>query len=141
MNSPEFDRYTGLAGTFFKDDGKPVEERLRPFLERAFRAPVAETPLKRYAAYHRAEQSRTGSYTQAMKNVVAAVLASPKFIYVAESKKNATEKSPVNDYELAQRLALFLWSSIPDRKLNGVGPHRQTASTGSIGPGGAAHAG
>ena len=117
VNSPEFDRYTALFGTFFKDDGKLVEERLRPFLERAFRTPIEETVLKRYASYHREEQSRTGSYTQAMKNVVAAVLASPKFIYVAESKKNATEKSPVNDYEMAQRLALFLWSSIPDRQL------------------------
>ena len=86
VNSPEFDGYSGLRNTFFKDNGKPVETRLRTFLERAFRSPVESPVLKRYAAFHAAEQKRTGSYTQAMKSVVAAVLASPKFIYVVESK-------------------------------------------------------
>ena len=117
VNSPQFDGYTGLRNTFFKEGGEPLKKRLRPFLERAFRAPVSEAVLDRYAAFHQAERKRTGSFTQALKNVVGAVLASPKFIYVAEAKRGAGEKSPVNDYELAQRLALFLWSSIPDEAL------------------------
>ena len=117
VNSPQFDGYTGLRNTFFKEGGEPLKKRLRPFLERAFRAPVAEAVLDRYAAFHRGEQKRTGSFTQALKNLVGAVLASPKFIYVVEAKRGAGEKSPVNDYELAQRLALFLWSSIPDEPL------------------------
>ena len=50
--------------------------------------------LKRYAAFHAAEQKRTGSYTQAMKSVVAAVLASPKFIYVVESKDGIGKMAP-----------------------------------------------
>ena len=57
------------------------------------------------------------SYTQAIKSVVAAVLASPKFIYVVESKNGIGKMAPASDYELAQRLALFLWSSIPDDEL------------------------
>ena len=117
VGAPEFDDYTGLRDTFFKDDSQPVAKRLRPFLERAFRAPVDEGTLKRYAAFHAAELERTGSYTAAMKSVVAAVLASPKFVYVVESKQDAGEKTPASDYELAQRLALFLWSSIPDEPL------------------------
>jgi len=44
-------------------------------------------------------------------------LASPKFLYVVENKKGADERTPANDYELAQRLALFIWSSIPDEEL------------------------
>ena len=117
VNAPEFDGYTALRETFFKDDGKPVESRLRSFLERAFRRPVDRVTLKRYVAFHNTEKRRTGSYTQAMKSVVAAVLASPKFIYVVEGKKGAADKSIVSHYELAQRLALFLWSSIPDEPL------------------------
>jgi len=117
VNAPEFDGYTALRDTFFKDDGKPVVLRLRSFLERAFRSPVDEVALSRYVAFHDAEKKRTGSYTQAMKSVVTAVLASPKFIYVVERKKRAADKSVVSDYELAQRLALFLWSSIPDEQL------------------------
>ena len=117
VNSPEFDGYSGLRNTFFEDNGKLVETRLRMFLERAFRSPVENAVLRRYAAFHAAEQKRTGSYTQAMKSVVAAVLASPKFIYVVESKDGIGKMAPASDYELAQRLALFLWSSIPDESL------------------------
>ena len=50
VNAPEFDGYTALRETFFKDDGKPVESRLRSFLERAFRRPVDRVTLKRYVA-------------------------------------------------------------------------------------------
>ena len=117
VNSPQFDGYSGLRNSFFKEDGKPVKERLKPFLEQAFRGPVSEATLERYATYHDKEKGRTKSYTQAMKNVVAAVLSSPKFLYLVENKQDADERTQVNDYELAQRLALFLWSSIPDEEL------------------------
>jgi len=117
VNSPEFDGYTGLRDSFFKEGREAVEQRLRPFIERAFRAPVEESVLDRYVAFHQAEQERTGSFTQAIKSVVSAILASPKFLYVVETKRDAGDKSPLNDYELAQRLALFLWSSIPDETL------------------------
>ena len=117
VNSPQFDDYTGLRNTFFKEGGEPLEQRLRLFLERAFRGPVGDDALARYVAFHRVEQKRTGSFSKAMKNVVGAVLASPKFVYVVEAKHGAGEKSPVSDYELAQRLALFIWSSIPDEPL------------------------
>ena len=42
VNSPEFDGYTGLRDSFFKEGREAVEQRLRPFIERAFRAPVEE---------------------------------------------------------------------------------------------------
>ena len=117
VNSPQFEGYTGLSNSLFKDDGKPVKERLKLFLEQAFRGPISEVTLERYATYHKKEKERTKSYSQAMKNVVAAVLSSPKFLYVVEKKQAADERTPANDYELAQRLALFIWSSIPDEEL------------------------
>ena len=117
VNSPEFDGYSGLTNTFFKKDDQPVEKRLKPFLEKAFRQPVSSSVLARYSAYFRSEFKRMGSYSQAMKNVVSAVLASPKFIYLSEEKNEVGEKAPLAAHELAQRLALFIWSSIPDDKL------------------------
>ena len=117
VSAPEFDDYTALSDTLFKEDDQPVVHRLRPFLEKAFRSPVEDKTLARYAAYYSAEQKRTGSHTMAMKSLVGAVLASPKFIYVAEAKHGAGDKTQASDYELAQRLALFLWSSIPDEQL------------------------
>ena len=117
VSAPEFDGYTALTETLFKENGQPLVDRLRPFLEKAFRSPVKDATLARYVAYFSAEQKLTGSYTMAMKSVVGAVLASPKFIYVAENKYDAGDKTQTSDYELAQRLALFLWSSIPDELL------------------------
>lgn len=60
VNAKEFDDYTALRDTIFKDNGKPVAKRLRPFLERAFRSPVDEATLARYTAFHTSEQKRTG---------------------------------------------------------------------------------
>jgi len=117
VHAPEFDAYTGLADTFFKEQESSVGDVLRPFLERAFRGPVEDAALQRYVAFHHAEETRTGSYGLAMKSVVAAILASPKFLYVFEGKSDQEGKLLLDDYELAQRLSFFLWSSIPDDSL------------------------
>ncbi len=53
-----------------------------------------------------------------MKAVVAAALASPRFLYLIERKpstKGAVE--PLTGTELATRLSFFLWSAIPDKAL------------------------
>ena len=120
VDSPNFDSYTELADTLFKEDSIPIKEKLRPFLGRAFRRPVTEITLSRYTNYYESEKQKTSSHTRALKNVVAAILASPKFLYVVEAKPKVSKKIPLSDYELAQRLALFLWSSIPDKELISV---------------------
>ena len=125
VDSPNFDSYTKLADTFFKEDDIPIKEKLRPFLGKAFRRPVTEIALNRYANYYESEKQKTSSHSQALKNVVAATLASPKFLYVVEEKSEASKKIPLSDYELAQRLALFLWSSIPDEELISVAQEGQ----------------
>ena len=76
--------------------------------------------MDRYANYYESEKQKTSSHSRALKNVVAATLASPKFLYVVEEKSEASKKIPLSDYELAQRLALFLWSSLPDEELIAV---------------------
>ena len=52
-----------------------------------------------------------------MKNVVVAVLASPRFLYFTEQKPQGEGTQPLSAHERAARLALFLWSSIPDEPL------------------------
>ena len=117
VNSPEFDGYSGLSSSLLKEDREDMGNRLRPFLEKAFRQPAQEAVLARYSDYYRSEKKRTGSHAQAIKNVLSAVLASPKFIYFSEEKSKVEPRAPVSAHELAQRLGLFIWSSIPDEKL------------------------
>jgi hypothetical protein len=93
-------------------------ERLTSFMERAFRRPVSEDEAGRFIALFEAEQKRGKTEAEAMKATVAAVLASPAFLYIeANGMLGDAKVSPLEDHELATRLAAFLWSSIPDEEL------------------------
>ena len=92
-------------------------ERLRPFLSKAFRRPVEKNVIERYAGHVKSLVSSGKSFTDAMKETVSAVLASPRFLYLYDRQvgKNSIEK--IDDYELASRLSFFLWGSLPDEIL------------------------
>jgi len=48
---------------------------------------------------------------------IKALLVMPQFLYRTETLPAGNKPAPVDDYELAGRLAAFLWSSIPDPEL------------------------
>lgn len=125
VNAPEFDKYSQLTSSFFAEPPnaeralwpKAFEERLRPFLERAFRTAVTDEVVGRYAAFFKREIDRGETFPQAMKSVTAAILSSPNFLYLTERKRDANKPEPLTAYELATRLSFFLWSSLPDEEL------------------------
>ena len=124
VSSPEFDRYCGSTNSLFAvpneltlaQQSDLARERLSTFLEVAFRGELEATVLDRYHRFFVQRLEQTQSFRLSMKDVVAAVLASPKFIYISESAASETE-SRLSGYELANRLSFFLWSSIPDKLL------------------------
>ena len=124
VDSPEFDAYCKITDSFFTSPQDATLEqqqilarmRLLPFLELAFRSPVEEAVLNRYHGYFSQCLTKTNSFSQSMKDVVAGVLASPRFIYISESAFEDGDV-PLNAYELATRLSFFLWSSLPDEIL------------------------
>ena len=44
-------------------------------------------------------------------------MASPRFLYLTERKRDAAAEEPLSPYELATRLSFFLWSTLPDEEL------------------------
>jgi hypothetical protein len=57
-------------------------------------------------------------FTSGIQAVITAVLTSPRFLYVLEFGQSSTGNvAPLTGNELATRLALFLWRSIPDATL------------------------
>ena len=52
-----------------------------------------------------------------MKMPLVAILISPRFLYRPETEKNVRGPYEVDDYDLANRLSYFLWSSMPDDRL------------------------
>ncbi|MFN0128871.1 MAG: DUF1588 domain-containing protein [Verrucomicrobiales bacterium] len=125
VNAPEFDKYSRLTTTFFAEPPHAernlwpttFEERLRPFLERAFRTAVTDEVVGRYLAFFKREIDRGETFPQGVKSVTAAVLSSPNFLYLTERKRDANQQEPLTAYELATRLSFFLWSSLPDEEL------------------------
>ncbi len=122
--SPDFGpKNVGIWEHFFKAPEEPsdlkdtLRDRIKPFLFRAFRRPTSEPVLQRYIDFA-LQQIQSGTpFTEAMKGVVAATLASPKFLYLFDLSNQGDQPKQVDDFELASRLSFFLWGSIPDQAL------------------------
>src|SRR5690606_20525070 len=82
--------------------------------ERAFRRPVTDEDLEGLMAFYDAG-ARTGGFEHGVRDALSAILASPHFIYRAETGESGVVA--LNDLELASRLSFFLWSSLPDDEL------------------------
>ncbi len=96
-----------------------AETILRRFLPRAFRRPVEEAEVERYLALVRAKLDAGRSFQDSLRTGLIAVLCSPNFIYLRENVRPGTNR--IADSELASRLAFFLWSTMPDAELAGLG--------------------
>jgi mono/diheme cytochrome c family protein len=100
---------------------KQITERLA---RRAFRRPVSAEDVARLMPFYEAGREGGGSFDQGIEQVVAAVLASPDFLYRAI--RGPQGRSPgtlpngefaLTDLELASRLSFFLWNTGPDDEL------------------------
>src|SRR5579871_835143 len=86
------------------------------FARRAFRRPVTSDEVARLLKFYEAGRQGGGSFDLGVEQMVAAVLASPKFLYRSISGAPNTEVA-VTDLELASRLSFFLWNTGPDDEL------------------------
>ncbi|MFZ9861050.1 MAG: DUF1592 domain-containing protein [Gemmataceae bacterium] len=66
------------------------------------------------------------SHEASIRLVLARVLVSSSFLYKLEKQSPGTKAARLNDWELANRLSFFLWSSSPDARL------AQLASEGKL---------
>jgi len=79
---------------------------------RAFRRPVTADEVTRLTQFYDAARKGGGTFDQGIEQMVAAVLASPNFLYRGISGVPA-----LTDLELASRLSFFLWNTGPDQEL------------------------
>ena len=100
-----------------------IRSRLRKLLRRAFRRVPEPATVERFAKFSEAQLATGATLEQAMRTVVGAILGMPHFLYFYElpdkgdSDNKDRGRQRINDFELASRLALFFWSSIPDDTL------------------------
>ena len=94
-------------------DVKCRDQFVQGFGLRTFRRPLSEVEVRRYAALFSAQAAKTGQFLEGARVVVEAMLQSPKFLFHVEGRSGASFR----DYEVASRLAYFLWDTMPDRRL------------------------
>jgi mono/diheme cytochrome c family protein len=84
---------------------------------RAFRRPATEEEVERLLRHYQAARRGGGSFDQGIEQLVAAVLASPQFLYRGFRQPPGGGEFALSDLELASRLSFFLWNAGPDEEL------------------------
>lgn len=102
------------------DERACAEQIATNLATRAFRRPVTEAEVARLLQFYDYGRTQPGGFDTGVEHLVAAVLASPDFLYRAlppAPDSGDNEVYALGDMELATRLAFFLWSQPPDDEL------------------------
>ena len=99
-----------------------AREVLTGFMSRAWRREVTASEIDQKLALFAKVRPACDDFQEAMIEVLATVLASPKFLYLVRSDQpnqdvDDTTVERLSDSELATRLSTFLWCSTPDAEL------------------------
>jgi hypothetical protein len=89
------------------------DEFVRGFGLRAFRRPLRDSEVRRYAAAFSAQARATGKFLDGARVVVEAMLQSPKFLFHVEAGPDGQSV----DYAVASRLSYLLWDTMPDKSM------------------------
>jgi mono/diheme cytochrome c family protein len=92
-----------------------VPATIRRFASRAFRRPVKADEVRHYVEFIGKRRKLGDSPERAIKLGLAAILTSPRFLYLDEG--NEEQHKTLSPHELASRLSYFIWSSMPDSQL------------------------
>jgi len=91
---------------------------LERFAARAFRRPATPGEVARLLRFVDQAGAAGEPFERGIQLAVEAVLISPHFLYRVEVRRGPDDGPQLlDDYELAARLAYFLWSSMPDEEL------------------------
>lgn len=124
---PTYTEATNAAGeTQIVPDPASVQVLSREFVARfaprAFRRPVADAEVERYAKFVSLAVEQGETFERGVQVALTAMLVSPHFLYHIEGEPLSTADAPATpavlaNYALASRLSYFLWSTLPDEEL------------------------
>jgi len=102
-----------------RNDAQPRHlDALLALAERAWRRPLTDDERADLLDFYDALRNDEGlNHEEAVRDVLVAVLMSPRFCYHTTTLKDGADTVPLSDDELANRLSYFLWSSLPDTEL------------------------
>jgi len=87
------------------------------FARRAFRRPAPPEEVERLLTMFDRAHQRGDEFQASVKLALKAVLISPHFLFLVETEPETEGVYRIGHYELASKLASFLWASMPDEEL------------------------
>ena len=126
ISAPFYEQWPPKTHTdiFFESDHKSDEEQyggevLHRFLRRVWRRPVTSQEVAPFMVLFAKYRPGFSTFEEAMVEVLATTLATPEFLYLIQRVPTEESQTPavLSELELASRLSIFLWSSLPDDEL------------------------
>lgn len=133
VRAPVYDEWpTASHQRLFPPSSKPSDpsnrfdyarEILTRFMTRAWRRPPTAAEIDQKMRLLESFETECEHFEEAVGEVYATILSSPHFLYavqhepVPQTAKEATSRQWLTSHQLATRLSLFLWCSIPDDEL------------------------
>lgn len=109
------------------DELRSAHDVISSFMSRAWHGDVTVDEVDQKLELFNRLRPKCVDYQEAIVEVLATVLSSPKFLYLVRSEATTERREEsLSDNEFATRLSMFLWSSIPDGEL------RQIAMNGRL---------
>jgi hypothetical protein len=107
-------------------ESRQVDEAIA-FAVQAWRRPLLPEEESRLRAFYATQREEHGfEHREAIQALLARCLVAPSFLYRWEVTGQTVGIRPLDDWELANRLSYFLWSSLPDAEL------RRAAEAGQL---------
>ena len=120
INGPLPITYQSKAQQVFLDGERDLskvdlELAFSRFARRAFRRPLTKPEIAPYLEIEKKARQKLGRNRQeAFFLALKAMLVSPDFLYLKEEKRDSGQ---LENFEIANRLSHFIWSSLPDNEL------------------------
>jgi hypothetical protein len=89
---------------------------IQSFATRAFRRPIVEEEEASLVDLYERSFAESGDVIQSVRDVLIVILTSPQFLFLIE-ESHGPESELIESYELASKIAFFLWNAPPDRRL------------------------
>jgi mono/diheme cytochrome c family protein len=98
------------------DEARCARQILSTLVRRAYRRPVTDDDLQTLLPFYQDGRAQ-GGFERGIQWALERVLISPEFLFRIEADRRTATPYRVSDLELASRLSMFIWSSIPDDEL------------------------
>jgi tetratricopeptide (TPR) repeat protein len=103
-----------------RSDSEAARQILATFARRAWRRPIGDIEIDALEKLFQRSLENGNSFVPAITETLQAILVSPNFLFIVEAEPGGAEIQRLNPHQLVTRLALFLWSSLPDDELLAV---------------------